>query len=115
MKLMIDRCRWLRGEGMDASYLLRENDLKMCCIGFYAVATGISDKELLGRKNPSEVKSWHPSQKWLTEYPNSSDEELVDWDKLIKANDNVSLPEDQREVLIKEIFAKHSVQVEFIN
>lgn len=33
-KLIIDRSRWLRGEGCDASYLLRPADNKMCCLGF---------------------------------------------------------------------------------
>lgn len=41
LKVIIDRTKWLRGEGNDKSRLLRPSDGKMCCIGFACLAAGI--------------------------------------------------------------------------
>ena len=45
MKLTIDRNVWLRGEGNGVSFLLREVDRKMCCVGIYLKACGILENE----------------------------------------------------------------------
>ena len=39
--LKIDRRTWLRGEGASQSFLLREADGKMCCLGFACLAAGL--------------------------------------------------------------------------
>ena len=46
LKVVIDRKRWLRGEGTARSRLLRPEDGKMCCIGFVAKAAGVEDVEM---------------------------------------------------------------------
>ena len=46
MKLVIDRATWLRGEGHEQSYLLRECDGKMCCLGFFALACGLHPERI---------------------------------------------------------------------
>lgn len=55
MKLVIDRSKWLRGEGSSNSKLLRESDGKMCCLGFYAKQCGYTDEEILQRAAPGDV------------------------------------------------------------
>lgn len=43
MKVIVDRKRWLHGEGRDGfSVLYREEDGKMCCIGFACVEAGMT-------------------------------------------------------------------------
>lgn len=46
--VVIDRSRWLRGEGSNQSYLLRKDDQKMCCVGFLCQALGYEPGEIEG-------------------------------------------------------------------
>ncbi len=46
----IDRATWLHGEGSLGSYLLRPSDGKMCCLGFLAKASGVSQTDLTHQK-----------------------------------------------------------------
>lgn len=43
----VKRSKWLRGEGLVHSYLLREEDGKMCCVGFLTKECGFTDKDIL--------------------------------------------------------------------
>lgn len=53
-KVVVDRSKWLRGEGAVNSFLLRESDGKMCCLGFVLKqAYDKTDEDLLQFKAPS--------------------------------------------------------------
>jgi hypothetical protein len=52
----VQRSKWLRGEGEDASMLLR-NDGKMCCLGQVCQQLGFSNEQMLTQENPSHLKS----------------------------------------------------------
>lgn len=52
-KLVIDRQRWLRGETANKSYLLRLEDCKMCCLGFYCLMLGFTEEEIQNLTTPS--------------------------------------------------------------
>jgi hypothetical protein len=54
--LVIDRTIWLRGEGGSKSYLLREGDGKMCCLGFDAIEYGFTEEEIEGFGEPCELE-----------------------------------------------------------
>ena len=54
-QLIIDRKKWLHGEGSARSFLLREEDGKMCCLGFYALSKGYSKEEILGKQSPAAL------------------------------------------------------------
>jgi len=117
MKLTIDRKVWLRGEGGAASKLLRANDGKRCCVGIYLVALGVTD-ELL-----TEVSVAHGTGSlrrfvadhtpWLanTHVTDAS----ADANYLYSRNDDRGIEESYRERNIAAIFAKHGVEVEFID
>lgn len=112
MKLTIDRPTWLRGEGGDASALLREKDGKMCCLGFYALACGMEKEDIVGRGGPRSVTMTTdtplPEQmQWLMCGPA---EHSGDATALMVENDNHA-----KEERIAELFAKHGVEVEFVN
>ena len=65
MKLIIDRAKWLRGEGADKSYLVRDSDQKMCCLGFYGCSLGIDPSAMNTERSP-ETKFWDKDS-WLFE------------------------------------------------
>jgi hypothetical protein len=108
MKLRIDRGKWLRGEGCDDSYLRRPSDEKMCCVGFYCLALGKTEKEITGIVWPypildAGVDSMPEEARWLDGAA----------DGLAQANDDEDI--EYRECDITDIFAQHSVEVEFFN
>lgn len=39
--VVIEREKWIHGEGSSESYLLRHSDGKMCCLGFASLACGL--------------------------------------------------------------------------
>lgn len=122
-ELTIDRSLWYRGQGGDSSKLER-TDGRRCCIGFYALACGLTRKEILCRTYLSthgdeSVPPPHEAA-WL-------DELMPDrtWDYGISAtigyelamiNDNELMPEPAREVRIAELFMRHgNVRVTLVN
>jgi hypothetical protein len=128
MKLTIDRKKWLRGEGSATSLLLRRGDGKMCCLGFYGLACGLKETDILGISNPNyliagfaSVEShnrWVKAKKggaWLFDQTNPS-LWSNDCKMLMTINDALPrcLSQKEREQKIKNIFAKHNVQVKFI-
>lgn len=117
MKLIIDRQKWLRGEGSAASSLLRAADQKQCCIGIYLEQTGINRAMLNGRK---AFKSYVSSKYGhVNVLPTTSetgwlhDNEIVV--PLYQINDNVNLNDAEREAELTTRFAAQGVEVEFIN
>lgn len=103
MNLVIDRKRWLRGEGSQNSKLLRPIDGKMCCLGFYGLACGLSAEHLRNVGLPADTASCRLWPPWLRD----SDFEC---DDLTYLNDN-----DPDEAKIAAIFARHGVTVRFVD
>jgi hypothetical protein len=114
MELIIDRKIWLRGEGSDDSYLLRNSDNKQCCVGFLCEALGIDRETLKGKKvaDRFEVPKWMTErwgpEKMIGECP-------LDIQVAYETNDSTKLTEAEREARIAEIFARHDIQVKFID
>jgi hypothetical protein len=114
MKLTISRAQWLRGEGSEASYLLRESDGKMCCLGFYALACGIPQDDIIFIPAPSKidyrlVECTHINQLVTSDLENT--ELCCD---LMNINDRISITEERREEEIITKMATINVQVEFV-
>lgn len=117
MKLIIDRQKWYRGN-TDGSKLLRSNDGKMCCLGFYARECGLSEEQIADKGNPASVDAsameWG-SGSWL--FQSADDDHGIlsaDCNLLIRTNDCPAESEALREADIQAIFARHGVEVEFI-
>lgn len=96
----ISRKVWLRGEGIEKSYLLRRTDSKMCCVGICLRALGLPDSALMDKKTAMAVGALHLDE--------------VIWNtNLYQYNDNPdTLPED-REARITNGFAKGGITVTF--
>lgn len=105
MELKIVRNRWLRGEGSEESYLLRRRDKKQCCVGFYALALGLKEEDIVGHKVLRDIVSVPAAQNpiWPGEMA-----------RLYHDNDDENITDTAREAKIKDIFARHNVEVEFI-
>lgn len=129
MKLTIDRSTWLRGEGPNASRLLREADGKMCCVGFLGLACGLTKEQLLEKTTVAQLvktAAYKPSP----EHPVSLDDMYrphFDFvrgltvaansdvaNDLYNANDETLISEATRETSLAVLFAKIGVEVEFV-
>lgn len=109
MRFTIDRKTWLRGEGCDASFLLR-SDGKKCCMGFYGLALGLTEVQLLSQRSPRGVAQW--PKDWTKG-------RLADLMRVFELNDaELGEPgigsEEERERRIRSLFGKHGVEVEFV-
>lgn len=123
MKLTITREQWLRGNGVESA-LRRPEDGKMCCLGFFALACGMSVDEIQNFGDPSDtvgetLLKW---PQWLVrELPPEDDELYASWHNtdecgnLIEANDSKEIEEPDRERKIAALFADHGVEVEFVD
>lgn len=125
MKLVIDRTKWLRGEGSMNSFLLRDGDEKQCCIGFLCEALGVPREKLKDEKG-SQVLLDVNLPDWLQTKTSKAQEQTSDLFIAYAVNDYngedsevdetpiVVTSEEDREARIAEIFARHDVQVEFV-
>ena len=117
-KLTIDRKRWLRGTG--SGLLLDRSNNKMCCLGFYSIACGLPKKLITNHGCPADIEMIYdmplpePMQ-WLRsmDFGRVKSSQLAD--KLMRANDKISLDPEVREERITRYFAKKGIEVEFIN
>lgn len=116
-KLVIDRRKWLRGEGVTTSRLLRRSDQKQCCVGFYLEACGVSREVLLGNgaaHSPSVSEVLPEEAGWLVinAYGVKNGTEAAK--QLYTKNDDILINEEEREAAIYELFLKYDVEIEFI-
>jgi hypothetical protein len=100
----IYRDHWLHGEGSQESFLLRSGDEKMCCIGFYGRACGVSRDELLGMKSPDDLCHLPNEMKWLNR--------RRPFNALVRINDSPA-DDSLREQKIAFIFATRGIRVIF--
>jgi hypothetical protein len=125
MELIIDRSKWLRGEGFYESYLLRPRDGKMCCLGFYSLACGLKEEQIRNVKSPRSLVSGDPSGanllndtcgSWLIYEDNvRTVYHSLDTAELMDHNDTRGESDSEREKWITKIFAKHGVTVRFVD
>lgn len=130
MELIINRKTWLRGEGNEASRLLRAIDGKMCCLGFYGLACGLQSEDIKGREAPDGaskedciadvrevahplVSKWQSKAPWL--YSSSGFGLSHACLELMKINDDEGIDASERERDITAIFASAGIDVKFVD
>jgi hypothetical protein len=120
--LVIERAKWLRGEGGSVSQLLRASDGKMCCLGFLGAQCGYAPDQLRGHAEPGELFGrWETADYeknnlwpcWLLHVDEYGATDGADLPKLIATNDDRLISDQTREADIASIFAKHGVTVIF--
>lgn len=111
MKFQVDRKIWWRGQGSPGSLLLRR-DGKMCCVGFFCLASGLTKDDIIGRATIApdfRVLSDKELSKWCVEL--SPHVALG----VYNTNDQKGLLDSAREEKLIELFAQLGHEVEFIN
>lgn len=116
MNLIIDRSKWLRGEGVIPSKLVRTMDGKMCCLGFMGLACGVTREEMFNLSSPHQLSV---SKALLFEgvVVNYEGNYLITLigRGLFAANDSRIISEQERELQITRFFSSIGVEVSFIN
>ena len=121
MKLVIDRGKWYRGLGGGSSRLRRRDGMQ-CCLGFLGAACEVPEKGLLDVEYPvpprvSQITN-RASDKWpswLFDSAGARGKKMGAFDvasHLAIVNDREGLAD--REEALREIFAEHGVEVEFV-
>lgn len=100
--VVVDRAKWLRGEGSYDSCLLRPDDRKMCCLGFACKALGLRDDVIESVGEPCELDWEHPLKR-------------ANVKSLVVANDNTDITDDAREASLIEDGQKLGLNFSFIN
>lgn len=133
-KVIIDRLLWLRGEGSDASRLIRPCDGKKCCLGFAGEQCGMSSDDLLDKEYFTCDDPVPEALKFLVDNIKNLPTSHAAFTLMI-AND-IKLGEDcpndhefpgngkpfepfqsesEREAFLTREFLKHGIEIEFIN
>jgi hypothetical protein len=110
------RDTWLRGEGPDKSYLLREGDTKQCCLGFYLEACGVPREKLLYQAAPAELGEVVPKQAtWLVHGGIARGCHTAEACALMSTNDEEEMKDTDREAKLIKLFAKKHITLKFID
>lgn len=120
---VIDRSRWIRGEGGQESRLHRKNDGRMCCVGMYLEACGVPRYALTDIYTATTFLGYYLGSKfdlkevgledlaWL--YNSEVEHELyLTNDKHYDEGGNV-IGAERREAVLTGLFAKAGVTVTF--
>jgi hypothetical protein len=105
VQVTVDRENWLRGEGDCRSYLLREEDQKMCCIGFLAKVLGADEGHILQASTLSQV-SVNEAREFVWKH------ESILGDAY-QVNDQEGLDDAKREAKLIELGKKMDVEFTF--
>ncbi len=106
-KFVVNRSRWLRGEGFERSFLLRQSDSKMCCFGFLAMACGYTENEIKSVREPCSVKNTDLFPLLIHENENGEVDSLMD------INDDADSTNEQREQELTELFKELNIEIVF--
>lgn len=118
LKVVVKRDMWLRGEGGEESYLLREEDERMCCLGFAALAAGFTPDQIRRIRTPRDIgylKPQNPLIKATTTYDafteaRSSTNLTCD---LMQLNDDEGMEPEERERQVIELGKKIGIEFTF--
>lgn len=103
-EITIKRKKWLRGEGVDKSLLLRA-DGKMCVLGQYLNQCGVKRAQLRGNAAPWEVGELPARARWLNHPPTVT--------LICAANDTTKWADIAREWRLKQLFGRFHVRLTF--
>jgi hypothetical protein len=119
MKFTVNRSTWLRGEGYEHSALLRQVDGKMCCLGFFCLASGLKPYDIINREAPQRLIDPEQRRSILKslgeerrQEPMPSDPETI-LTQLMQMNDSTDLSDAEREEILKELFQSLGHEVIF--
>ncbi len=112
---VLDRSRWYRGKSAARSYLRSPYDGLMCCLGLYLESCGVPAVDLTSERYPHAALPIPPEAKWLLAPEPRAEDQHSDRTLLAVDNDSEFLTEDVRERKIQAVFAKHGIEVLFVD
>jgi hypothetical protein len=107
MKFTVYRKTWLHGKGGTDSELLRADGMR-CCIGFVGQQCGVPDEAMMGICTVDEIKG---SARLLFPVWIQNDPDIGE---AYSTNDSPGFSDPEREAELKEIFASHGDEIEFM-
>lgn len=112
--VIVDRSTWLRGEGTEASKLLRAIDSKMCCLGSACLKAGLKEQQIIDQGSPWLVSN--VLQLVLSGYFGSgfyqTGDNLI---PLMKVNDNMEISDIEREAELIRLGPAAGILFQFVN
>lgn len=111
LKLIIKRSKWLRGEDNWKSYLLRKDDKKMCCLGFLALKSGHTNKEVLNIQIPSEIQKDNKFPHNIIKNGRCTKTCF----SLMGVNDDGNIDEAKREYKLTKLFKRINIRAQFVD
>lgn len=114
-KVVVDRQKWLRGEGSADSYLLRSKDSKMCCLGFACVALGVKKELLEDLRTPCNLYSeeFDKLKGLITRNIIGAPVNKITCSAAMSLNDCKSISDAEREEELIEAGKKMDIEFEF--
>ncbi len=116
MKFTIDRSKWIRGEGWHNTCLYRPKDDKLCCLGFFSLACGLTKEDIANKKAPRDIEDkLHLYPDWALEVDLYDQGTFLNY--IIDVNDELSkyISEEDREKELTNLFSNLGIEVEFID
>ncbi len=111
-ELVIDRSKWMRGALVNETCLLDE-DGKMCCLGFYALACGAGKDEIRNVFEPDGLAFHVPGLTERGEGEAGILRNTAFTRSAVPINDTRSMGEDQREEALIDLFKENDVSLSF--
>ncbi len=111
-ELVIDRSKWKRGSPNAHDTYLLDDDGKMCCLGFYALACGADEESILNRGEPDGLEFEIPGLSYGYEETggirNTSFTAMA-----IPINDRKTMGEAEREEVLIRLFKEDGIDLTF--
>ena len=101
---------WLRGE--KDSMLYRDRDGKMCCLGFVAIASGLTRGNITDCACPYEVETDDLRGLW-GKLLDSPGDDSVFAHKAMQINDSLDLTDEARQEKLIALFAENGIELVF--
>ena len=111
-ELAIDRSKWKRGSPNSHDTYLLDDDGKMCCLGFYALACGADEESIRNKTEPEFLEFEIPGLSYDAEETGLRyNTEFTQ--RAIPINDTQSMSEGQRESALILLFKEYGTDLTF--
>lgn len=114
----VKRSEWLRGEGDDDSYLYRTTDSKKCCVGFFALACGLEQRQIENIVSMAELNKVIGSVyngRFVTKTSPTTWTTSFSAAKIYAINDSEILTDQEREATLINYFQELDIKINFID
>lgn len=114
MTFTVEEKTWLRGKGPFESSLQNQHTGKRCCLGFRALATGLSETDITGRGLPDK---FHMPTLDISKWPGLIEPEgnpTRACEKIAAVNDNQHLTDADRKSQLTKLFSEIGDEILFV-